>query len=425
MKQIWRDRQRVQAIRQQCSAEGGRALTWGEANLVRTHQSDLRKLPLFLAILIIVEEVLPLVVIYAPFLLPSTCILPSQLLKIRHGEEVKRAAAAERLRAAEKVKEVMAKAGLPGPSKGLALGVDPGATHQEFVKQVAEVSLERATATLARASSGKEITAAWKTLDRDTLVDLSAMFALPTRLRPTSMLRMNLERHAKFVVRDDALLSSALEEQQTSQQNKSSLESTSTEGPTGNAKASDTGAAQQSKELANFPEDVPTLSSTLSLRGLQASETPEEAMTTALKRWVRMTTQLVAARAIGENASTAAESASRSSATPAVASVKKDKAVAVDVLFLPLSLYPPPKLFTPSLVAPKTVPDNVALAQRGRQSADAVAAQAAQAEKEGGLLQKSKEVVDEVVEAEEKREAQRKKEEEEREKTQATKSKEG
>lgn len=56
------------------------------------------KLPLFLFILVTVEELLPLMVIYTPFLLPSTCILPSQKQKIRDSVEVKRMRSIERLR---------------------------------------------------------------------------------------------------------------------------------------------------------------------------------------------------------------------------------------------------------------------------------------------------------------------------------------
>lgn len=48
------------------------------------------KLPLFVAILVILEEILPLVVIYLPSLLPSTCILPSQLETIHSATELKR-----------------------------------------------------------------------------------------------------------------------------------------------------------------------------------------------------------------------------------------------------------------------------------------------------------------------------------------------
>lgn len=57
------------------------------------------KLPLFLLILVTVEELLPLMVIYTPFLLPSTCILPSQRLKIRKRFEVQREARIKELRA--------------------------------------------------------------------------------------------------------------------------------------------------------------------------------------------------------------------------------------------------------------------------------------------------------------------------------------
>ena len=57
------------------------------------------KLPLFLLILVTVEELLPLMVIYTPFLLPSTCILPSQRLKIRKRFELKRETRINELRA--------------------------------------------------------------------------------------------------------------------------------------------------------------------------------------------------------------------------------------------------------------------------------------------------------------------------------------
>jgi LETM1 and EF-hand domain-containing protein 1 len=36
----------------------------------------------FLLILVVIEEILPLVVLYAPFMLPSTCVLPSQQERI-------------------------------------------------------------------------------------------------------------------------------------------------------------------------------------------------------------------------------------------------------------------------------------------------------------------------------------------------------
>ena len=48
----------------------------------------------FLLIVIIAEEVIPLVVIYAPFLLPSTCLLPSQKERIDAKKREKQVACA-------------------------------------------------------------------------------------------------------------------------------------------------------------------------------------------------------------------------------------------------------------------------------------------------------------------------------------------
>lgn len=97
VKQIWRNRERVKAIKADLQ-HTGRLLTWEETQLFRTHTLDMRKLPLFLLILVTVEELLPLMVIYTPFMLPSTCILPSQRMSIMKRVEVKRKAAVVELR---------------------------------------------------------------------------------------------------------------------------------------------------------------------------------------------------------------------------------------------------------------------------------------------------------------------------------------
>ncbi|KAG5646301.1 hypothetical protein DXG03_003898 [Asterophora parasitica] len=57
---------------------GGAPLTRFENRLIRTQKSDINKVVPFLFIALILEEVIPLIAIYAPFMLPSTCILPSQ-----------------------------------------------------------------------------------------------------------------------------------------------------------------------------------------------------------------------------------------------------------------------------------------------------------------------------------------------------------
>lgn len=93
------------------------------------------KLPLFVAILLILEEILPLVVIYAPGLLPSTCILPSQLAKIRHKDELRRAEAIKRLREREEVRGALAQV------EGLVVRSKSG-TSEESQAQSAGALLE-------------------------------------------------------------------------------------------------------------------------------------------------------------------------------------------------------------------------------------------------------------------------------------------
>ncbi|KAG6820879.1 hypothetical protein H0H93_010223 [Arthromyces matolae] len=61
---------------------GGGPLTRFEFRLIQTQRSDLNKVVPFLFIALLLEEIIPLIAIYAPFMLPSTCILPSQRERI-------------------------------------------------------------------------------------------------------------------------------------------------------------------------------------------------------------------------------------------------------------------------------------------------------------------------------------------------------
>ncbi|KAG6829554.1 hypothetical protein H0H92_004223 [Tricholoma furcatifolium] len=61
---------------------GGSPLTRAEFRLIRTQRSDINKVVPFLFIALLLEEIIPLIAIYAPFMLPSTCILPSQRERI-------------------------------------------------------------------------------------------------------------------------------------------------------------------------------------------------------------------------------------------------------------------------------------------------------------------------------------------------------
>jgi LETM1 and EF-hand domain-containing protein 1 len=95
---IWSHRKRVNEIEARVKA-GGEPLSRWEARFIETYRIDVKKyvspytqgalhsnltirLIPFLLILAVIEEIIPLVVLYAPFMLPSTCVLPSQRERI-------------------------------------------------------------------------------------------------------------------------------------------------------------------------------------------------------------------------------------------------------------------------------------------------------------------------------------------------------
>jgi len=69
------------------------SITRWEWQFIRTYKQDVARLVPFILILLILEEILPLVVLYVPGILPSTCILPSQYERIRQKAESDRVAA--------------------------------------------------------------------------------------------------------------------------------------------------------------------------------------------------------------------------------------------------------------------------------------------------------------------------------------------
>ncbi|EKM54042.1 uncharacterized protein PHACADRAFT_196477 [Phanerochaete carnosa HHB-10118-sp] len=93
LKLIHTNRKRANAMRERVK-NGGPPLTRWETRFVRTYQEDALKLIPFALIILIAEEAIPLVVVYAPFLLPSTCILPSQKERIDAKKREKKAACA-------------------------------------------------------------------------------------------------------------------------------------------------------------------------------------------------------------------------------------------------------------------------------------------------------------------------------------------
>lgn len=329
VKQIWTDRQRVQELKQSVQTTG-RRLVWSEQRLMRVHADDLKKLPLFLAILIILEEILPLVVIYAPSLLPSTCILPSQLLKIRQTEEVKRAAAIERLRGTKEVQDLMALAGWSVQQK-------PG--DKQDTIQVIEKMFP------LHGEKGQDISAKLKTLSKDTLIDFSRIFALGTALRPASWMRSQLEAHMAFLTKDDDALRGG-----------------------GSGDASSTA---KSPDYSQVPESGPVLAEISSQRGMRCCELESSDMFENLRDWLRVTSVFHVAAKANSKSATAATATATTATTPLASPLQ--------MLFLPLLLYPAP-LFTPSLKQ-----------LQAREESEA----------QKGILERSKEVAQEVIRAEE------------------------
>ncbi|KAI0268797.1 hypothetical protein BC834DRAFT_867242 [Gloeopeniophorella convolvens] len=104
---------------------GGEPMSRWESRFIQTNKGDLARLVPFIAIVLILEEIIPLIVLYAPGMLPSTCILTSQRERIEGKRREKQRAYAETMR--EEFLDVF-KAGpaalvstLPGPSSAIAL----------------------------------------------------------------------------------------------------------------------------------------------------------------------------------------------------------------------------------------------------------------------------------------------------------------
>ncbi|KAK0494805.1 hypothetical protein EDD18DRAFT_1172458 [Armillaria luteobubalina] len=77
-----------------------------EWRMLRTQKMDVLKVVPFLITAMLLEELIPVMVLYAPAMLPSTCILPGQLRRIRDKKVQKAREALLMLRAAHEYLEV-------------------------------------------------------------------------------------------------------------------------------------------------------------------------------------------------------------------------------------------------------------------------------------------------------------------------------
>lgn len=139
---------------------GGAPLTRAEWQLTRTSVDDIKRLVPFVLVLLLLEEALPLLVIYVPSLLPSTCVLPSQ----RHRMDQKRAQ--KQLRALE-----------------------DGREHLRRSAADSALSLE--------------------TLDAANISTLCGLFSL-SRIGPNALRRRRLQSHLHYLAEDDRLLANEL-----------------------------------------------------------------------------------------------------------------------------------------------------------------------------------------------------------------------
>ncbi|KAI9449402.1 hypothetical protein BJY52DRAFT_1307592 [Lactarius psammicola] len=104
---------------------GGEPLSRWESRFIQTNKSDLARLVPFIAIVLILEEVIPLIVLYAPGMLPSTCVLTSQRERINAKRRDKQRAVTETMRDVfldvRKASPAALTSSLPGNLSGIAL----------------------------------------------------------------------------------------------------------------------------------------------------------------------------------------------------------------------------------------------------------------------------------------------------------------
>jgi len=145
LKLVITHRRQAQAIQARVKA-GGEPLSRWESRFIQTNKSDLARyltpqpqahfvnfflifpelrLVPFVAIMLVLEEVIPLIVLYAPGMLPSTCILASQRERIEAKRYDKQRAYADEMRDAflevRKAGAIALASSLPSTNSGVGL----------------------------------------------------------------------------------------------------------------------------------------------------------------------------------------------------------------------------------------------------------------------------------------------------------------
>lgn len=159
MKLIVSNRRRIREIQERVKA-GGAPLSRWETRFIRTNRQDTLKLVPFVLMIVVIEEIIPLVVLYAPFILPSTCLLPSQKERIDSKRREKQ--------------------------KYYALEYKP------LFEQLSQRFLVQSDTPL-------------KSLDGSALSAVNGLLALPT-YGPSALRLSRLQQHLAFIADDDTLL---------------------------------------------------------------------------------------------------------------------------------------------------------------------------------------------------------------------------
>ncbi|KAG9220866.1 hypothetical protein CCMSSC00406_0002534 [Pleurotus cornucopiae] len=176
IKLVFTNRKRVAEIKSRIHA-GGSPMTRTEFRFIEQYYEDIRKLVPFIIIVLVVEEIVPLIAIYAPFMLPSTCILPSQKERIHSQKETK------------------------------ALSI--AAEYQDTLKQLANEAAEASPFSLSRISIPEGFMA------------ICGILRLST-WGPDLLRKRRIRQHLNFIARDDELL--AKEEKLKAEEVRSALE---------------------------------------------------------------------------------------------------------------------------------------------------------------------------------------------------------
>ncbi|KAF9925850.1 hypothetical protein FBU30_004438 [Linnemannia zychae] len=96
VKLLWVNKRIVKELKK-AQQENGHVLTRREFQLVNKTETDLKRMVPFVLAFILAAEYIPLIIIFAPQLIPSTCVTPTQLEGLRKKTHEKRSAMTEKL----------------------------------------------------------------------------------------------------------------------------------------------------------------------------------------------------------------------------------------------------------------------------------------------------------------------------------------